>query len=133
MLFIPRRSALTLCLALAMPLIAQSAPPKTVVDAAALSDQKQGANWLAYGRNFYEQRYSPLTQIDTDSVAKLGLQWSMPLPDDHSLLGTPIVVDGVTRSIVLRSGEDSATLINTGPERPAVSASGSPALAAKGK
>ncbi|WP_420466607.1 PQQ-dependent dehydrogenase, methanol/ethanol family [Panacagrimonas sp.] len=87
---------------------------QTVVDAKALSDQEQGANWLAYGRNFYEQRYSPLTQIDTESVAKLGLQWSMPLPDDHSLLGTPIVVDGVmyfsgswsvTRAVDARTGK----------------------------
>ena len=114
MMLIPRRSVLTLCLALAMPLIAQSAPPATVVDAAALSDQKQGANWLAYGRNFYEQRYSPLTQIDTQSVSKLGLQWSLPLPRDHSLLGTPVVVDGVmyfsgswsvTRAVDARTGK----------------------------
>ena len=54
-------------------------------------------------------------------------------PVNFTVRGDTIVVDGVPRSIVLRSGEDSATLINTGPERPAVSASGSPALAAKGK
>ncbi len=54
-------------------------------------------------------------------------------PVNFTVRGDTIVVDGVPRSIVLRSGEDSATLINTGPERPAVGASGSPALAAKGK
>lgn len=82
----------SLMITLCLPLAAQSA---TVVDAAALSDQSQGKNWLAYGRNFYEQRYSPLTQINTDTVGKLGLEWSMALPRDHSLLGTPLVVDGV--------------------------------------
>jgi hypothetical protein len=58
----------------------------TVVDAKALSDQTQGANWLAYGRNFYEQRYSPLTQINTDTAKRLGLAWNLPLPKDRSLL-----------------------------------------------
>ena len=49
-------------------------------------------------------------------------------PVNFTVRGDTIVVDGVPRSIVLRSGEDSATLVNTGPERPAVSASGNPAL-----
>ena len=74
---------------------AAGAAPATVVDAAALSDQEQGENWLAYGRNFYEQRYSPLDQINVESVSRLGLEWNMPLPQDRSLLSTPIVVDGV--------------------------------------
>ncbi len=90
------------------------APAATVVGAEALSDQSQGRNWLAYGRNFYEQRYSPLTQIDTGSVKRLGLEWNMPLPMDHSLLGTPLVVDGVlyfsgswsvTRAVEAKTGK----------------------------
>ena len=54
-------------------------------------------------------------------------------PVNFTVRGDTIVVDGVPRSITLRSGEDSAQLVNTGPERPAVSASGSPALASKGR
>lgn len=54
-------------------------------------------------------------------------------PVNFTVRGDTIVVDGVPRTIVLRSGEDSAQLINTGPERPAASASGSPALASKGR
>ena len=86
---------LAVALALWLPLGFHSAQAATTVDAAALSDQTQGKNWLAYGRNFYEQRYSPLTQIDTENASKLGLAWSMALPKDRSLLGTPVVVDGV--------------------------------------
>lgn len=86
---------LAAALALGLPLALNAAPSATVVDAAALSDQSQGGNWLAYGRNFHEQRYSPLTQIDTESVKRLGLEWNLPLPQDRSLLGTPLVVDGV--------------------------------------
>lgn len=67
----------------------------TVVDDAALSDRDQKHNWLAYGRDHSEQRFSPLDQLDTDTVAKLGLAWSLPLPEDRALVGTPLVVDGV--------------------------------------
>ena len=54
-------------------------------------------------------------------------------PVNFTVRGDTIVVDGVPRSITLRSGKDSAQLVNTGPERPAASASGNPALASKGR
>lgn len=41
-------------------------------------------------------------------------------PVNFSVRGDVIVVDGVPREIVLRSGKDSATLINNGPVRPLV-------------
>lgn len=99
---------------LAVAVCATGAQARTVVDAKTLSDQAQGANWLAYGRNFYEQRYSPLKQINTETAGRLGLEWSLPLPKDHSLLGTPIVVDGimyftgswsVTRAVEAKTGK----------------------------
>ena len=54
-------------------------------------------------------------------------------PVNFTVRGDMIVVDGVPRSIVLRSGEDSAELVNTGPQRPANSAGASPAFAARRK
>jgi type IV secretion system protein VirB9 len=39
-------------------------------------------------------------------------------PLNFSVREDVIVLDGVPREIVLRSGEDRATLVNTGPERP---------------
>lgn len=38
-------------------------------------------------------------------------------PVNYTVRGDTIVIDGVPRSIILRSGEDSATLVNAGPER----------------
>ena len=67
----------------------------TVVDDKAIADLGDGSNWLAYGRNSNEQRYSPLDQINTDTVKRLGVAWSLDLPNDRSLLATPLVVDGV--------------------------------------
>ena len=67
----------------------------TIVDGAAIADEKQAANWLSYGRTYSEQRFSPLDQINTGNVAQLGLDWALPLPADRTLNATPIVVDGV--------------------------------------
>lgn len=56
---------------------------------------KDGANWLTYGRTYDEQRFSPLKQINSDNVARLGLAWSYELPTTRGLQATPVIVDGV--------------------------------------
>ena len=81
--------------AFTLVLAAGAARAETVVDDQALGDESQGTNWLSYGRTYSEQRFSPLKQIDTTNVGKLGLAWSLDLPTDRSLLSTPLVVDGV--------------------------------------
>jgi len=40
-------------------------------------------------------------------------------PVNFTVRGDTVVVEGVPRAIILRSGRDSATLTNTGPERSA--------------
>ncbi|MCQ9374606.1 PQQ-dependent dehydrogenase, methanol/ethanol family [Methyloversatilis sp. XJ19-13] len=94
--FTPRRGAMA-ALSLALSIILPAAPGLAAgsVDDAALKDMKQSENWLSYGRNYSMQRYSPLEQINAGNAGKLGLEWSMALPDDRSLLATPLVVDGV--------------------------------------
>ncbi|MEE8595696.1 MAG: PQQ-dependent dehydrogenase, methanol/ethanol family [Gemmatimonadota bacterium] len=67
----------------------------TDVDDAALAAVGNGDNWLAYGQNYSEQRYSPLAQVDDGNVSELGVAWYVDLPNDRSLVGTPLVVDGV--------------------------------------
>ncbi len=51
--------------------------------------------WLAHGRTRDEQRFSPLTDINRDNVAQLGLAWSIDLGTKRTQESTPIVVDGV--------------------------------------
>ena len=53
------------------------------------------AQWVSHGRNYAEQRYSPLDQIGEANVAKLGLAWSFDLASDHGVEATPLVADGV--------------------------------------
>ena len=52
-------------------------PAATVVDDAALAAQDDGRNWLAFGHDYSEQRYSPLDQVNVDTVSRLGLAWSL--------------------------------------------------------
>jgi len=52
-------------------------------------------NWLAYGRTYEEQRFSPLTQINRENVADLGLAWYRDMGTNRAQEATPIVVDGI--------------------------------------
>jgi len=53
------------------------------------------ANWLSHGRTYDEQRFSPLAQIDTSNVARLGLAWYHDLNAAHrGQESTPLVIDG---------------------------------------
>lgn len=68
---------------------------ETVVDGRAIADERQGANWLSYGRTYSESHYSPLGSINSGNVRQLGLAWSLDLPGQRTLEATPLAVDGV--------------------------------------
>ena len=59
-----------------------------------IAADKEPQNWLAHGRTYGEQRYSPLTQINDGNVGKLGLAWDYATGTLRGLQATPIVVDG---------------------------------------
>ena len=52
-------------------------------------------DWLSYGRDYYEQRFSPLDQINDSNAAKLGLAWQFETATERGLEATPLVIDGV--------------------------------------
>ena len=81
--------------ALAAVLVLPVAHATTAVDGSAIADESQAANWLSYGRTYSEQRYSPLQDLDERNVANLKPDWALDLPEDRTLLATPLVVDGV--------------------------------------
>ena len=71
-------------------------PKPTVVDDATLrAADGDSANWVTYGRTYSEQRYSPLKQIDEQSVSKLGLAWTYNFETLRGVEATPLVKDGV--------------------------------------
>ena len=58
------------------------------------SDSEPGL-WLAHGRDYSEQRHSPLTQINRRNVGELSLAWSFDMYATRALEATPIVVDNI--------------------------------------
>jgi quinohemoprotein ethanol dehydrogenase len=69
--------------------------PASQVDNAALSNESDTADWLAYGRTYRNDRYSPLTQVNDSNVARLGVAWFTDLPSNVGLVSTPLVANGV--------------------------------------
>jgi quinohemoprotein ethanol dehydrogenase len=53
------------------------------------------ANWVLYGRTADDHRFSPLNQINEQTVDKLGLLWSRELGTTRGLEATPLVENGV--------------------------------------
>src|SRR5262245_14997268 len=59
------------------------------------ADREPG-NWMSYGRTYDEQRFSPLTAVNTDNAARLGLAWYYDLDTAaRAQESTPLVIDGV--------------------------------------
>jgi quinohemoprotein ethanol dehydrogenase len=65
------------------------------IDDVALADEALTSSWPAYGGTHYERRFSPLTDINNDTVKNLSVDWYLDLPRDVALVSTPLVVDGV--------------------------------------
>jgi quinohemoprotein ethanol dehydrogenase len=68
--------------------------PHAAHGSAQLSDLSDGKNWPGPGRTFGEQHFSPLNEINTGNVNKLGLVWSIDLPPGNSV-SQPLEIDGV--------------------------------------
>lgn len=60
-----------------------------------LSADSDTDNWLSYGRSYKEQRFSPLSEVNTDNVGELGLAWYFETDTHLGLETTPLVIDGV--------------------------------------
>ncbi|MEI7948978.1 MAG: PQQ-dependent dehydrogenase, methanol/ethanol family [Gammaproteobacteria bacterium] len=74
----------------------------TAVTAAAMPDSAtlkaaadDGKEWLTYGHDYAETRFSPLTQITADNVKELGVAWTFDTDSFRGLEGTPLIHDGI--------------------------------------
>ena len=52
-------------------------------------------DWPSYGRDYTNQRFSPLTQINPQNVKNLTLAWHFKSGVSASFQATPIVVGGI--------------------------------------
>lgn len=64
-------------------------------EASVISGGTEPENWLAHGRSYSEQRFSPLTKITADNVKDLGLAWTYNTDTVRGMEASPIVKDGV--------------------------------------
>src|SRR5580658_5874983 len=76
---------------------AQAQRPGKVDDATLRNAaQGKGEDWLSYGFTPQETRYTPLSQINTYNVSRLGLAWSVEVgPGGGGQEATPLVHNGV--------------------------------------
>ncbi|MGA0601038.1 PQQ-dependent dehydrogenase, methanol/ethanol family [Caulobacter sp. KR2-114] len=66
------------------------------VDATRLNGADADAGeWMTTGRTYSEQRFSPLTKVNADSVGQLGLAWHHEFDTDRGQEATPLMADGV--------------------------------------
>jgi quinohemoprotein ethanol dehydrogenase len=83
----------TLALISALALASCGNPSEGVTDELVIKAPAE--EWLSYGRDYSEQRYSPLTGITDGNVAKLGLAWYADLDTARPQQATPLVHDGM--------------------------------------
>src|SRR5258705_8856096 len=66
------------------------------IDGAAIqANGKTTKDWLSYGLDYTEARFSRLQQINVGNAKNLGLVWSYNLESTRGVEATPLVVDGI--------------------------------------
>ncbi len=61
----------------------------------AANDPANAGQWMSHGRDYSEQRFSPLTSVNVDNVKQLGLAWFADFDTRRGQESTPLVIDGV--------------------------------------
>jgi len=80
--------------------VAPGQQPRRIDDAALKNAGKTGEEWLSYGLTPGETRYSPLKQIDTTNVGRLGLNWLYEIgPGGGNQEGTLLMANGTLYGI----------------------------------
>lgn len=59
-----------------------------------LAADKEPGQWFTVGRGYDEQRFSPLTRINTGNVSQLGLAWYADFDTNRGQEASPLVIDG---------------------------------------
>ncbi len=75
--------------------ISSSSSVGLIDDERIINAESEPGNWIAHGRTYEEQRFSPLSKINKESVTDLGLAWYKDMGTNRALEATPIVVDGI--------------------------------------
>ena len=74
---------------------APTGPFAAVDEARLVAAESEPGQWMSTGRTYSEQRFSPLDQINEETVDRLGLAWFADFDTNRGQQATPIAVDGV--------------------------------------
>lgn len=66
-----------------------------IEDQRLLNAEDTPGDWLLHGRNYKEDRFSSLNQINKSNIDQLGLAWSIQLGTKRGIEASPLVVDGI--------------------------------------
>ncbi|MDY6984472.1 MAG: PQQ-binding-like beta-propeller repeat protein, partial [Pseudomonadota bacterium] len=66
-----------------------------VTDERLLNAENEPGQWMMVGGTYEEQHYSPLDEINRDTIDRLGLAWYADYDTNLSQQGTPLYIDGV--------------------------------------
>lgn len=91
----PLRRVCSASILLAILGIASCGGPKSAGDAKSGPDDPSAGDWLLHGRTSDGQRFSPLRQINEQTVANLGLVWSREMGTTRGLEATPLIEHGI--------------------------------------
>src|SRR5262245_57896593 len=69
--------------------------PADVDSARIIGADREPGNWMSHGRDYGEQRFSPLKEVNDQNIGSLGLAWYYDFDTDRGQESTPIIVDGV--------------------------------------
>ena len=78
----------------APPTIAPGSPG-WVDEERVLAAAAEPGSWLVHGQTYEELRFSRLTDVNRETVSRLGLAWYKDLNNRHRMQSTPLVIDGV--------------------------------------
>jgi quinohemoprotein ethanol dehydrogenase len=59
------------------------------------SADPKNTDWALLGNGLQMQHHAELSQINAESISKLGLAWAVEMPTSYGLVGNPLIQDGV--------------------------------------
>jgi quinohemoprotein ethanol dehydrogenase len=92
-----RLAVALLAFGLVVPVMAQE--PARVDHSRLLAADSNRGEWMAPGRTYDEQRFSPLDRINVANVGRLGLAWFADINTERGMEASPLVIDGVLYNV----------------------------------
>ena len=78
-----------------LALMRAMAPEVTCARDAAKASDSAHSEWLSYGGDAAQDRFSSLSIINRKTIQRLGLKWALDLPNETNFVATPLMTNGI--------------------------------------